>query len=141
MSKFTGLDVLVYVDVADTSTPSLKLIGGQSGATLSREAESIDVTSKDSSNDGYSEFLPGLKTWTIEMEGFIVLDDEAFDLLEEKFESREPVSVELTFPSGKKYSGQASITSFENDFPQDDGATYSVTLEGLGKLTITPASP
>lgn len=138
--KITGVDVLVYIDVSTTGTPDYKPVGGQSNATLNREADSIDVTSKENVG-GYREFLPGFKSWSIEMEGFIVLNDDAFDLLESKFEDRAPVLVEVKYQNGKTYKGTGSITEFTNEFPVDDGASYTCTIEGASALEITPATP
>lgn len=131
MAKIAGVDVLVKVPVGSPAV--MTTIGGQSGATLNRSAETIDVTAKDS--NGWSESLAGVKSWSIECEGFIVENDSALDALETAFNDGQAVTVDLILPSGKKYSGQALITDFPFEFPQDDAATFSVTLTGTGALT------
>jgi len=141
MAKIAGVDVLVYVNTGTSESPTYTLVGGQSEASLEREAEQIDVTSKDSANDNYAESLPGLKSWTLTCNGFVPTDDAAFDLLEEKFENREPVEIELTYPTGKKYNGEGYIVNLSNEFAVDDGATFEIEIAGNGKLEITTPSP
>jgi TP901-1 family phage major tail protein len=141
-NKVAGVDVLLYVQTGTDQTsgdPIFTVLGGQGDATLNREAEEIDVSAKTDGN-GYGDYLAGRKTWSIECEGFIVEDDAAYDTLEQKYEARETLKVELRMPSGKIYSGEVVITEFPLEFPQDDGATFSLTLQGRGPLTITPAS-
>lgn len=134
--KIAGVDVLLYVNVGTGSTPQYKVLGGQGDATLSREAEEIDVSAK-TDPGGYGDSLVGRKRWSLECGGFIVADDEALDTLEELYDAREKVDVELRLPNGKTYQGSAYITEFSLDFPQDDGAQYSLTLSGASALTIT----
>ena len=57
MSKIAGVDVLVSVEVLGTPT----VIGGQSGATLNRDTNIIEVTSKDA--NGWAESVGGVKSW------------------------------------------------------------------------------
>jgi TP901-1 family phage major tail protein len=132
MAKVAGVDVLLYVETAPST---FTLLGGQTEATLNREAEEIDVSSKD--GNGWSEMLQGLKSWSLECEGFIVENDAALDALETAFNEGTTVKTEVRFPSGTVYSGDAIITDFPLEFPQDDGATYSLTLTGTGPLTKT----
>lgn len=129
MPKIPGVDVLVKVDINGTPT----IIGGQSGATLNRSKETIDATSKDS--NGWVENLAGIKSWSVECEGFIVDDDVALHYLEDAFMNDQIVTVEIAMPSGKKYQGQALVTEIPFEFPQDDASTFSITLEGTGPLT------
>jgi len=133
--KVPGIDVLLYVDTDTTGTaPNYVVLGGQGDATLNREAEEIDVSDKTSG--AYGDYLTGRKTWSIECDGFIVDGDQAFNTLENAYENRQTLKVELRFPSGKTYSGEVIITEFPLEFPQDDGASFSLTLVGRGPLNI-----
>lgn len=136
MAKIAGVDVLVYIEGATAGT--FDVLGGQSGATLKREADEIEVTSKDA--NGWAELISGIKTWSVECEGFLVDSDAAFDTLETKFESSEPVKVEIRLPGGTVYKGTGYITDFPLEFKQDDGATYSLTISGNGALQKTTGS-
>ncbi|SHE66194.1 phage major tail protein, TP901-1 family [Seinonella peptonophila] len=137
MPKVAGVDVLLYLNTGTDVSPTYTVLGGQTEATLNREAEEIDVSAKTDPDD-YGDFLIGKKTWNIECEGFYVDSDTAFDALEQAFENREHLMVELRMPSGKTYSGTVRIQELPMEFPQDDGTTFSTTLLGSGPLTITP---
>ncbi|OYD08547.1 phage tail tube protein [Paludifilum halophilum] len=138
-NKVAGVDILLYVNTGDSDTPNFVTLGGQGDATLNRGAEEVDVSAKTDGN-GYGDFLPGRKSWSVECEGFIVDGDAAYEQLETKYEARESVQIELRMPSGKIYEGEVVITEFPMEFPQDDGATFSLTLQGRGPLTTTPAA-
>jgi TP901-1 family phage major tail protein len=131
MAKIAGVDVVVMTKVSDVLT----VIGGQTGATLNREIESFSVTSKDSG--GWAENMVGNKSWSIECEGYVVVDNNALDALVDAWENRTLVDVEISLPNDKKYSGKAYVTEFPIEAPQDDAVTYSITLTGSGPLTKT----
>lgn len=137
MAKVAGVDVMLYLNTGTDVSPTFTVLGGQTEATLNREAEEIDVSSKDDP-EGYGDSLMGKKTWSIECEGFLKDSDAAFEVLEQVFEARQALKVELRMPSGKTYSGTVRIAELPLEFPQDDGATFSTTLSGSGPLTITP---
>ena len=131
MAKVAGVDVLVKLE--DTSTPgTFVTLGGQSGATLNRSTNTIDATSKDA--NGWAENLAGVNSWSIDCEGFIVASDAAYSDLEDAWDGRTSVKVQVLMPSGKKYTGTAIITDFPNEFPQDGAATFSLSLTGTGAL-------
>ena len=122
------------VDVAlqfKSETEYIKL-GGQRGATLNRDKETLDATTKDSS--GWRENLPGLKEWSVECDGLIVVDDNAYTILEDAFNEDTPLSVQVAMPSGQIYEGEVILTSFPIELPYDDLVTYSATLTGSGAL-------
>ena len=64
----------------------------------------------------------------------MVEDDAAFAALEDAYMNNTKVTIDVAFKSGNKYTGSAIITDFPIEAPYDDLATYSVTLEGDGKL-------
>lgn len=133
MPKIAGVDVLLYTQVGDART----VVGGQSGATLNRETNVIEVTSKES---GWAENLSGIKSWSIECEGYVVVSDQAYEALEEAWEDGVEIDAEIVVPSGKTYTGKAIIASFPLEAPQDDAMTFSLTLQGTGALAKTPTT-
>lgn len=130
MAKVAGVDVLLYANVGETATR--QVVGGQSGATLNRETNVIEVTSKES---GWAENLTGVKSWSIDCEGYVVVDDTAYTALEEAWEEGTEIDVEIVVPSGSTYSGKAIIASFPLEAPQDDAMTFSLSLTGTGALS------
>lgn len=126
MAKVAGVDVLVYVDGT--------VVGGQSGATLNRDTNVIEVTSKES---GWAENLAGVKSWSIDCEGYVVVDDTAYIALEDAWETGTAIEVEIIVPNGSTYTGDAIIESFPLEAPQDDAMTFSLSLKGTGALIKT----
>lgn len=134
MSKIAGCDVLVKVAKAGTAgaaPTSYTIVGGQTGATLNRSAETIDVTDK--TNDGYKEYMAGLKEWSVDFDGFIVTDDAGITLLDDCFEKREKVYLEIVMGK-RKYTGSGYITDYPVEFPLDSAVSYSLTVSGASPL-------
>ena len=140
MAKQAGCDVLLKVakEGSGGSAPSeYTVIGGQTGATLNRSAETIDVTDK--TNDGYKESMAGLKEWSIDCDGFVVIKDAGIDILDELFEARKPVYVEVTI-AGNKYTGSGYIVDYPMEMPLDSAVSFSLSIAGASKLSKVKAS-
>lgn len=129
MAVVKGVAVLVKIGT--------NVVAKQRGATLNRDAETMDSTAKDVEWMGTEM---SFKSWSVECDGLLVEGDAALDALEIAFNAGEKVSVELALPSGAKKTGTAVITSFPIEAPYDDLATYSLTLQGDGALTPVPAA-
>lgn len=129
--KVAGVDVLLKVKKG----ASYVAVGGQKGASLSRSAETIDVTDKNS--EGWAESIVGVKSWSVDCDGFVCLGDEAYELLETAFENREAIEIEIKVgdETGFTRTGSAVITDFPEEYPSDDAVTFSVSLQGASKLT------
>lgn len=135
--KVAGVDVLLKVADADGT---VKVLGGQTGATLNREAATIDVTDKTS--EGWASSIAGTLSWSIDADGFVVLGDEALEQLEESFMSRKEITVEIRIggdeeATGITYSGKGYLVDFPLEMAQDDAVTYSISVDGSSKLERT----
>ncbi|WP_214796574.1 MULTISPECIES: phage major tail protein, TP901-1 family [unclassified Exiguobacterium] len=133
MEKISGVSVLLSIS-ADGGTTK-EVLGGQTGATLNRSTNEIDVTSKDSG--GWTENLAGNKSWSVDCDGFLVLDDAAYASLETAWEEGKHIDVDIAY-NGKTYEGKALLTDFPSEFPQDDAVSFSLSLSGSGALNRTP---
>lgn len=134
--KIAGVDVLLEVQ---NERGEYVVVGGQTGASLSREREEIDTTDK--TTGGWSSAIPGLASWSVEGEGFVQLNDNTFDLVEDAFMEGKEVRVKLRVgenhnESGRTYSGYGYILDLPLDFAQDAAVTFSLTIRGNGKLEI-----
>lgn len=134
MTKVAGVDVLLKVVDEDGTKV---VVGGQTGATLNREAETIDTTDKTS--EGFASSIAGTISWSIDSDGFIVLGDKAFDLIETTFLARKQVECEIRVGAndnadGVTYSGKGYIVDLPLDFAQDDAVTYSIAIQGASAL-------
>ena len=139
MAKQAGCDVLLKVakESSGGQPPTEYIvIGGQTGATLNRSAETIDVTDK--TNDGYKESMAGLKEWSIDCDGFVVISDAGIDILDTQFEARKPVYVEVTI-AGNKYTGSGYIVDYPMEMPLDSAVSFSLSIAGASKLAKAKA--
>ena len=140
MAKQAGCDVLLKVAKEGNGggTPTAyTVIGGQTGATLNRSAETIDVTDK--TNDGYKESMAGLKEWSIDCDGFVVISDAGIDILDAQFEARKPVYIEVTI-AGNKYTGSGYIVDYPMEMPLDSAVSFSLSIAGASKLAKAKAN-
>lgn len=140
MAKQAGCDVLLKVakEASNGEAPtSYTIIGGQTGATLNRSAETIDVTDK--TNEGYKEYMAGLKEWSIDCDGFCVIADQGIAILDEVFEARKKVYVEIVM-LGNKYTGSGYITDYPIEMPLDSAVSYSFSISGASKLVVAKAN-
>ncbi|UBK83422.1 phage major tail protein, TP901-1 family (plasmid) [Clostridium perfringens] len=130
--KIAGVDALI--EVSDGSGGSIA-VGGQKGASLKRKADTIDVSDKNSG--GWSESIMGLKSWSVDFDGFVTIGDKGLDLLLKAFDDRTPVSITINVgkTEGYTYTGLGVITDFPEEYASDDAVTYSLTLEGASALT------
>lgn len=124
-----GVNFLIYVSEAKEDS-KYYLVAGQREGTLTREYDTIDVTSKD--NMGWEDMEYGNASWSIEGDGILVEDDKGFKLLEEAFDNAKYVMVRFETQSGNQYEGVTVISDFSIEAPYDDTATYDLTLEGKG---------
>lgn len=130
--KVAGVDVLLKVK---DSTSQFIPVGGQKGASLSRSAETIDVTDKNS--EGWAESIVGIKSWSVDCDGFVCLGDEAYEILETAFDNRQAIDVEIKVgdaTAGFTRTGKAVITDFPEEYPSDDAVTFSLSLQGASPL-------
>lgn len=128
--KVAGVDVLLKIK-KDSNTV---VLGGQKGASLSRSAETIDVSDKTSG--GWSESIMGLKSWSVDCDGFVTLGDEGLALMHEAFDNRGSIDIDIKVggDTGYTYTGSVVITDFPEDYAQDSAVTYSLSLQGASSL-------
>lgn len=134
--KVAGVDVLLkVVDEGGTK----HIVGGQTNSTLNRSADTIDVTDKTSG--GFKASMAGLLSWSVDCDGFVVLGDQAFSLLEQTFLDRKPIEVEIRLggdsdADGVTYTGSGYIVDLPLEMSQDDAVTYSFSVEGATPLVM-----
>lgn len=136
MAKIAGVDVLLKVKKEN----GFVALGGQKGCSLSRSATTIDVSDKNS--NGWAESIVGLKSWSLECDGFVDLGDEALTELHKAFEERTAIDVEIRVgateeANGYTYTGKCVIVDFPEKFANDDAVTYTLTLQGASPLKRT----
>lgn len=128
-----GKDFLLYVNTGTVDVPEWQMIGGQRNSGLTRQAETIDVSHKTSG--GWSATKAGLRSWSIDLSGLVLLQDIGVHAISKAFEEGKDVFLKLKYPDNSYRTGWASVTEFSLDIPHDGAATISGTLSGNGVLS------
>ena len=110
------------------------LIGGQQNCSINRETETSDSTTKDSGIWSEAEAI-GL-SWSVDLDGLVVVGDAGLKALETAWENLQQVDVKYGTASNYK-SGRAIITSLSSNSASKEKTTYSVSLQGVGALSKT----
>ena len=129
-----GKDYLIYLNTgAAEDTPTWTLLGGQRSGDLSRTAEEIDASTKTSG--GWKSVIPGLKSWSIDLESVYLSGDAGAKFLEAAFLAGEQVHVKFEYPDKSYVTGWGSITECSLGTPHDDVATLTGAISGDGPLS------
>lgn len=129
-----GKDYLIYLNTGATeAAPTWTLLGGQRSGDLNREADEIDASHKTSG--GWKSTLPGLRSWSIDLETVYLAGDTGAKFLEAAFLAGKQVHVKFEYPDKSFVSGWGSITECSLSTPHDDVATLKGTISGDGPLS------
>ena len=129
-----GKDYLIYLNTGTTeAAPTWTLLGGQSSGDLNREADEIDASHKTSG--GWKSTLPGLRSWSIDLETVYLAGDTGAKFLEAAFLAGKQVHVKFEYPDKSFVTGWGSITECSLSTPHDDVATLKGTISGDGPLS------
>ena len=117
-------------------------IAHSTDASISQAGEPRDITSKDSG--GYRGLLEGLRSWSASGSFLLALDAGfGFEDLYTLWKDRTKLTVRFTtaVDDDQYYQGFCYISSLEGSSPgAEDNATFSLSLEGTGVITIGPYS-
>ena len=129
-----GKDYLIYLNTGATeAAPTWTLLGGQRSGDLNREADEIDASHKTSG--GWKSTLPGLRSWSIDLETVYLAGDNGAKFLEAAFLAGKQVHVKFEYPDKSFVTGWGSITECSLSTPHDDVATLKGTISGDGPLS------
>lgn len=129
-----GKDYLIYLNTGTTeAAPTWTLLGGQRSGDLNREADEIDASHKTSG--GWESTLPGLRSWSIDLETVYLAGDTGAKFLEAAFLAGKQVHVKFEYPDKSFVTGWGSITECSLSTPHDDVATLKGTISGDGPLS------
>lgn len=140
-----GKDFLLDINTGTVEDPSWKALGGQRGTGVKKSADEIDASHKTSG--GHKMTIAGLKSWSMEVDQIIVIEDEASEYVEAAYDQGKPINVRFRYPELKRaYIGWANVTELSPDAQFADVAALKITLSGKGPLlrssnsTVTPNS-
>jgi TP901-1 family phage major tail protein len=125
----------LYFDT--TGAGAYDKVAHSTDASISFSAETVDITSKDTS--GYRDTIAGLRSWTANLTAFIDYSSAyGQEDLVDKWIAGECVTVRFTTNVSSEiyYEGDATITSIElNSSGAEEAASFSITLENAGAIT------
>ena len=134
---FNGTSLVLSIDTSGGGSPVL--LGASTSCSVNFTLDTFETTNKDSAHR--KSYLPAATGFTMDCEAFYTTDETvAPDNLMTALNSRTLVDVEFNEASDTtgdyKYTGKAYITSCSLNAPNEDAATYSISLQGSGALTI-----
>lgn len=97
--------------------------------------QTIDVTSRD--NNAWEDFIGGRRGWSVDFEGMYIYTDVGYKVLQNHYTDLSPtaITVVITMPDAKTFTGEAILESMDLNAPYDDVLSVSGTLKGQGTLT------
>jgi len=135
MSAQNGKDLLIKVDM--TGTGSFITIAGLRATRISFNAESVDVTSLDSTG-GWRELLGGAGVRSANLSGSGVFRDADTDeRARQLFFDGETPAFQVVIPDFGTVEGPFQVTALEYAGSHNGEATYELSLASAGALTFT----
>ncbi|QOL79787.1 phage major tail protein, TP901-1 family [Pseudooceanicola spongiae] len=130
-----GKDLLIKVDM--TGAGLFETLAGLRATRLSFNAETVDVTSLDSTG-GWRELLGGAGVRSASISGSGVFRDEASDARARQiFFDRETPDFQVIIPDFGVVEGAFQLTSIEYAGSHDGEATYEMSLASAGALSFS----
>ncbi|CUH65414.1 phage major tail protein, TP901-1 family [Thalassovita autumnalis] len=133
-----GKDLLIKVDL--TGDGQFETLAGLRATRMSFNAESVDVTSLDSTG-GWRELLAGAGVRSAAITGAGIFKDEATDeRARQIFFDAEMPDFQVVIPHFGTVTGPFQLTAIDYAGSHDGEATYEMSLASAGALTFTAAS-
>ncbi|WP_321832482.1 phage major tail protein, TP901-1 family [Thalassovita sp.] len=133
-----GKDLLIKVDL--TGDGQFETLAGLRATRMSFNAESVDVTSLDSTG-GWRELLAGAGVRSAALTGAGIFKDEATDeRARQIFFDAEMPDFQVVIPHFGTVTGPFQLTAIDYAGSHDGEATYEISLASAGALTFTAAS-
>ncbi len=130
-----GKDLLIKLDMDGTNT--FQTIAGLRAQRISLNAESVDVTSLESTG-GWRELLGGAGVKSAAISGSGVFKDAATDeRARAVFFNSEVPDFQVVVPDFGIIQGPFLITSIEYSGSHNGEATYDLSMASAGELTFT----
>jgi predicted secreted protein len=127
MAGVNGKGYLVQIDITAIATT----IGAQTSMSLNWTSSPIEVTTKD--DNDHSTFIPGPRTWTIDLDGKIVVADTAqLQVLAELTANTEATFTIVRPEDSDLWEGQGIVTAWNYEAAQGGSADFSCSIQGSG---------
>jgi TP901-1 family phage major tail protein len=135
MAVQNGKDLLIKLDMVGDG--SFETIAGLRASRISFNAETVDVTSLESTG-GWRELLAGAGVKTASISGSGVFRDASTDeRARQIFFDAEIPSFQVVIPDFGVVEGPFQLSSIEYSGNHNGEATYEMTMASAGALTFT----
>lgn len=135
MAAQNGKDLLIKLDM--TGSGSFETIAGLRATRISFNAESVDVTSLESSG-GWRELLAGAGVKSATISGSGVFKDQTTDeRARQIFFDGEVPNFQVIIPNFGIVEGAFQLTSIEYAGSYNGEASYELSMSSAGALTFT----
>jgi predicted secreted protein len=127
MGLVNGTNLVLYINDAGTD----RAFGHSRSFTLNLEASPIDATTRESA--GWSEFIIGQRSFTIDFEGLVDFEDIInIEYLNTAIINRTKFLVKFTdnLAGPLVFNGYCYLSSVSVDSPMEDVVSYSGSLQG-----------
>lgn len=136
--EVSGTDCKVYlVDALTVDSTTMEttgtLVGGQTGAELTKNREIKEIGHKDLEG-GYAKQSAGKLTWEVSFDGCYIFGDAGYDKIEQAMNSKSGEIGVYIEVGTRRYVGKIILTTQSLSMPYDEEATYSVAGTGTGML-------
>jgi predicted secreted protein len=128
-----GTNIVLYYWNGSSNIP----FAAAKNCTFDQSNQLVETTS---SNTGwFKNFSIDLSTWTVKCDGLIVNGNFEPKLMFDAQLARTPISIRITIGTSPSYTiaGTTNIVSINNTGPVENTATYSISLQGTGRYTIS----
>jgi len=130
MPASKGRDLLLTIQTAAGPPIVYTVLGSQQGASITRSADDLDASSKDS--EDYVG-LPGRRSSEISCDALLLPTDAAYVALEAAYLAGTILSVKTTTIGGRvARTASVIITELGEEFPDNEVSTCSISLKVTG---------
>lgn len=139
ISLLNGNDTSIYLNTGTSGSPTWKLVTCAEQSNFQFTTDVVDTTTK--CNDGVQSSRPGKSSWTMSFTGKINTSPDTGEVSADDVISLASAKTvkEWAFKNAgatRGYSGEAVITSYQEDANANEDMTFQISLTGNGELTI-----
>lgn len=133
----------VVLSIYDNDIEDYIAVACSKNVSLNMKLETREVTNTFSAF--FREYKPDVITWDMSDDGFMILDNFGYTKMTNALLTRQTLDIKFFVDNGVDgityYTGLAILTSVSLSGPNNDAASYSITLQGSGVLTVSGVNP
>jgi predicted secreted protein len=139
MAAVIGNNVMLYWHRTDVDPEVDVAFACSTTCTFNVSVEQKEVTSQSSA--WFRQFKNDIASWSVTCDGLITLSGFSYLFMLDKQLTREPIEIKFVVDNGVDgltiINGICNITSLAINAPQNDVATYNISLQGSGAYNTT----